>query len=61
MSSARAVSLHVPVERAQLGEEIRALGGVLELLERRHVEQAAEAALARVGAPPDEPVDVVGA
>ena len=49
---------HVPVELAQLGEQKRALGRVLELLERLAVEQRSQPACSGV-ALPDEPLDVV--
>src|SRR5688500_4909018 len=46
---------HVPVELAELGDEEGALRGVLELLERLHLEQVAHAR-AVAGAPPDQAV-----
>src|SRR6266550_3805876 len=50
----------VPVERAELGEEKRALGGVLELLECLALEKRAQSRLLRI-ALPDETHHVVAA
>src|SRR5689334_17758841 len=50
----------VPVELAQLREQERPLGGVLELLERLALEQRAQSRLLRVAAP-NETRHVVGA
>ena len=61
MSSARAVSATFQSNCAQLREQEGALGGVLELLERRRTARSAAEPglrLARAGA--DEPVDVGG-
>src|SRR5437879_10740263 len=50
---------YVPVELTQLGEQERALGGVLELLERLALEERAEPRLLGI-ARPDQPRDVLG-